>query len=242
MEPMKRALKWLALALMVLVSAAGFIGYWAFANTKPITDGEQLAPGVVTVKDRFVTMFLLDTGPGNVALIDAGLDDAALALQAALKRRGLQREAVTAIFLTHGHGDHTAGCKQFPDADVYAMASEVPLVGAAAKVNHPLKDGQVVELGNLSLQVFGVPGHTAGSAAFLARGVLFFGDSAGASNARTLLRAVRLFSKDPSQNVASLKALEARLAPRAAEIKKLAFGHAGSLDGFEPFKSFVTQP
>jgi len=242
MQPMKRALKWLGLVVMALVSAAAFIWYSELANTKPITDGEQLAPGVVTVKDRFVTAFLLDTGPGKVALIDAGLDDAALALQAALKRRGLQREAVTAIFLTHGHGDHTAGCKQFPDVDVYAMANEVSLVGAAAKVNHPLKDGQVVQLGDLSLQAFAVPGHTPGSAVFLARGVLFFGDSAGASKDGTMLKAVRLFSKDPSQNVASLKALEARLAPRAAEIKKLAFGHAGSLDGFEPFKSFATQP
>jgi glyoxylase-like metal-dependent hydrolase (beta-lactamase superfamily II) len=239
---MKRALKWLAVVVMVAVSAAGFVWFSAFANNKPLTDGEQLAPGVVTVKDRFVSMFLLDTGPGKVALIDAGLDDAALALQAALRRRGLPREAVTAIFLTHGHGDHTAGCKQFPGVDVYAMANEISLVGDAAQVNHPMKDGEVVQLGDLALQAFAVPGHTPGSAVFLARGVLFFGDSAGASKDGSMRKAVRLFSKDSSQNVASLKALEARLAPRAAEIKKLAFGHAGSLDGFEPFRKFATEP
>jgi hypothetical protein len=51
--------------------------------------------------------------------------------------------------------------------------------------------------------------------------------------------AVRLFSKDPAQNVASLKALEARLRPRAGEVKALAFAHSGPLDGFAPFTDFA---
>lgn len=35
--------------------------------------------------------------------------------------------------MTHGHGDHTAGCKAIPGATVYAMAADVDLVGDAAK-------------------------------------------------------------------------------------------------------------
>ena len=238
---MKRALKWLGLVVLVLVAAAAFVGYSAFGSNKTITDGEQLAAGVVTVKDSFVSAFLLDTEPGKVALIDAGKDASASAILGALARRGLKREAVSAIFLTHGHGDHTAGCKQFPGVDVYALANEVALIGDAAKVTYPMKDGDVATVGELSVQAFAVPGHTLGSAVFLARGVLFFGDSAGASKDGTMMKAVRLFSKDSAQNVASLKALEARLAPRASEIKKLAFAHTGPLDGFEPFASFASQ-
>ncbi|MGH7435561.1 MAG: hypothetical protein ACRENE_07785, partial [Polyangiaceae bacterium] len=83
------------------------------------------------------------------------------------------------------------------------------------------------------------PGHTPGSAVYLARGVLFFGDSAGASKTGEVMRAVRWFSKDPAQNVASLKALYERLLPRQAEIKVLAFGHTGSLAGLDPLGSFA---
>jgi len=236
---MKRALKWLGLVVLVLVVAAAIVLYSALGNNKPTVDGQRLAPGVQTVQDRFVNIFLLDTGPGTVALIDAGLDDSGKAILAALTQRGLSRDAVKAIFLTHGHGDHTAGCKLFPGADVYALAEEVSLVGEAAKVTHPLKDGDLTTVGELSVETFAVPGHTPGSAVFLARGVLFFGDSAGASKEGTLLKAVWLFSKDTNQNVASLRALAARLSPRASQIKVLAFGHTGPLDGFGPFAAFA---
>jgi hypothetical protein len=75
----------------------------------------------------------------------------------------------------------------------------------------------------------------------VARGVLFFGDSAGASKTGQVMKAVSLFSKDSPLNVASLKALTARLGPREAEIKAMAFGHTGSLVGFEPLKAFAAR-
>jgi glyoxylase-like metal-dependent hydrolase (beta-lactamase superfamily II) len=236
----KRALKWVGLAVLVLAVAAASIWYSAFGSNSPIVDGTQVAPGVETVKDGFVSIFVLDAGPGKVALVDAGKDASGKALLAALGRRGLTPASVAAIFLTHGHGDHTAGCKLFPDAQVFALENEVALVGDAAKVTHPLKDGEVASVGDLRVESFAVPGHTPGSAVYLARGVLFFGDSAGASKEGVMMKAVRLFSKDSGLNVASLKALEARLQPRAAEIKALAFAHTGPLEGFQPFAAFAS--
>jgi hydroxyacylglutathione hydrolase len=235
----KRALKWVGLGVLVLAVAAASIWYTAFGSNSPIVDGTQVVPGVETVKDGFVSIFVLDAGPGKVALVDAGKDASGKALLAALARRGLTPASVTAIFLTHGHGDHTAGCKLFPDAQVYALESEVALVGDAAKVTHPLKDGDVTSVGDLRVESFAVPGHTSGSAVYLARGTLFFGDSAGASKDGVMMKAVRLFSKDSAQNVASLKALEARLEPRSADIKALAFAHTGPLEGFQAFTVFA---
>jgi hypothetical protein len=55
------------------------------------------------------------------------------------------------------------------------------------------------------------------------------------------MKAVRLFSNDSALNVASLKALASRLAPRKAEIRAMAFGHSGSLVGFEPLAAFAAQ-
>jgi len=236
---MKRFLKWAGLVVLVLVVAAGSILYSAFGNNSPIVDGQQVAPGVETVKDGFVSVFLLDVGPGKVALVDAGNDKSGKAVLAALSRRSLGPQAVSAILLTHGHPDHMAACKLFPDAQVYALEAEVSLIGDAVKVTHPLKDGGAFDVGELHVEVFAVPGHTAGSAVYLTRGVLFFGDSAGASKSGQMMKAVRFFSKDSAQNVASLKALEARLRPRAAEVKELAFAHTGPLVGFEPFTAFA---
>jgi hydroxyacylglutathione hydrolase len=234
----KRVLKWVGLGVLALAIAAASIWYSAFGNNSPIIDG-QVVPGVQTVKDGFVSVFMLDAGPGKVALIDAGKDASGKAILAALARRGLAPGSVAAIFLTHGHGDHTAGCKLFPDAQIFALETEVGLIGDAARVTHPLKDGEGITVGDLHVETFAVPGHTPGSAAYLARGALFFGDSAGASKDGAMMKAVRLFSKDSEQNVASLKALEARLQPRAAEVKELAFAHTGPLVGFQPFDTFA---
>jgi glyoxylase-like metal-dependent hydrolase (beta-lactamase superfamily II) len=239
---MKRALKWLGGVVLLLAAAAAVAFYVAFGRNSAIVDGQRIAPGVTMVKDGFVGIFVLDAGPGKVALVDAGKDREGRAILAALAKRSLTPASVGAIFLTHGHADHTAGCKLFPRAEVYAMKADVPLIGDAAKVTHPLEDGEVVQVSpELRVEAFAVPGHTPGSAVFFSRGVLFFGDSAGASKDGTVMKAVSFFSKDSGENVASLRALESRLLPRAPEVEALAFGHTGPLPGFQPLVSFATR-
>jgi glyoxylase-like metal-dependent hydrolase (beta-lactamase superfamily II) len=236
----KRILIGVGILVLLLAAVAGAVFYSAFWHNRPIADGQTVASGVETVKESFVSVFIVDVAPEKVALIDAGKDASGQPILAALARRGLGPSSVVGIFLTHGHGDHTAGCKQFPDAKVYALKNEVGLIGDAAKVTEPLEDGSVVKIGDIDVEAFAVPGHTPGSAAYLARGVLFFGDSAGGGKDDAMMPAVRLFSKDPEQNVASLKTLEARLKPRASEVKTLAFAHSGPLEGFQPFETFAS--
>jgi hydroxyacylglutathione hydrolase len=236
---MKRFLQWAGLVILVLAVAAGSVWYSAFGHNSPIVDASQVADGVETVKDGFVSVFILDAGAGKVALIDAGGDKSGKALLAGLARRGLTPASVAAIFLTHGHPDHTSACKIFPQAQVFALAEEVARIGDACNVTHPLKDGEAVDVGDLHVEAFATPGHTRGSTVYLARGVLFFGDSAGASKDGLVMKAVSLFSSDSGQNVASLKSLEARLAPRAADVKVLAFAHTGPIAGFQPLATFA---
>src|SRR5262249_10280487 len=121
---MKRVLRWVGPVLLLVAIAVGGAWYSAFGRNSPIREG-QLAPGVETVKDGFVSVYIIDAGPGKVALVDAGKDAAGTAILAALSRRGLTQESVAAIFLTHGHGDHTAACKVFAGAAVYALESEL---------------------------------------------------------------------------------------------------------------------
>jgi glyoxylase-like metal-dependent hydrolase (beta-lactamase superfamily II) len=236
---LKTLLKGLLSLAAILAALAGVAAYLVFGRNLPIQDHGHPADGVETVKISIVSATLLDVAPGKVALIDCGNDKTADAIKAALASRGLKASDVTAIFLTHGHPDHTAGCKQFPKAAVYAMAEETALIGDAAEVTQPLHDGTVTTVGNLSVEAFWVPGHTTGSAMYLAKGVLFFGDTAVAWKNHEIMPAFSLFAKDPEQNLASLRKLETRLLPRAAEVKRLSFAHSGPLDGFEPFAAFA---
>ena len=253
---MKRALKILAAVVLVLVVAVVALFASAMSGTSAISDGERLAPGVQVVKDGFVSAFILDAGEGAVALVDAGNDKKGTAILAALARRGLGPEAVKAIFLTHGHGDHTAAVPLFPHADVYALAEEEPVIEGTAKgrspmsflmprrptgisARHLLGDGDEITVGVTTVRAFAVPGHTRGSAAYLSRGVLFFGDSASARKNGELAPAVWLFSDSRDENVTSLKALAARLAADHAHVETLAFAHSGPLAGVESLARFV---
>ncbi|HXX67490.1 MAG TPA: MBL fold metallo-hydrolase [Polyangiaceae bacterium] len=237
---MLRVLKWLGFVVALLVVLAAATWYVAFGNNSPLAEG-TFVDGVEAVRDGFVNVFIVDASPGMVALVDAGNDKSGKALVAALARRNLAPTSVAAIFLTHGHPDHVAGCRIFPRAQVFAMEPDVALVGDAAPATHPLRDGDVTTVGDLRVEAFSVPGHTPGSAVYLARNVLFFGDSAGASKAGEVMKAVRLFSKDSALNVASLKGLATRLTPRRAEIKAMAFGHTGPLVGFDPLLAFASR-
>jgi glyoxylase-like metal-dependent hydrolase (beta-lactamase superfamily II) len=253
---MKRALKILALVVGGLVLAVVGLFAAAFAGARPVVDGEELPGGARTVKDGIVSFFVLDAGGGELVLIDAGNDGEGKALLAELARRRLAPDAVKAVFLTHGHGDHVGGLRVLPKAEVYGFPAERPymegkqryasplgaVTGAMdvhARLTHDLVDGETVQIGAVTLRAFATPGHTAGSATYLAGGVLYFGDSADASSGGVLRHAKWLFSESQAQNDASLKALSVRLTPEAAGISTLVFAHSGPLTGLAPLQAFA---
>src|SRR5262249_14437183 len=163
-----------------------------FSGNPAIPDRKDLPGGARLIKDGFVSVALLDLGDGQVALIDAGNGKDGKAILAELTRRQLDAAAVKAIFLTHGHSDHTSGAHLFKQAEIVALEQEVEMIEGRPgrkgllrglmgqtqrniKVTRQVKDGEVVNFGNRSVEVFAVPGHTPGSAVFLSNGVLFFG-------------------------------------------------------------------
>src|SRR5437870_13164394 len=104
---MKRILKIAALVVVVLVVAVVALLAVTFIGRQSITDGFEIN-GVRIVADGIVSVAVVPVGDGQIALIDAGNDASGKAVLAELARRGVNPEAVTAIFLTHGHPDHTA--------------------------------------------------------------------------------------------------------------------------------------
>jgi hydroxyacylglutathione hydrolase len=240
---MKRVLKWVGLGLVLVVLGLAGIVFVSFRGLAPIRDGQRL-DGVQVVKDGIVSCYLVDLGEHEVALVDACNDRSAQPVLAALAKRGLGPEAVKAIFLTHGDPDHISGAVAFPKAQVMALAADVPLAegreirmlkwllspkDTGVRVARALGDGDVVELSGVAFRVYAVPGHTRGSAAYLARGILFMGDSAEATREGALAPGKRLTTEDPALNRASLGKLAERLAPLAADVKAIAPAHSGVL-------------
>jgi glyoxylase-like metal-dependent hydrolase (beta-lactamase superfamily II) len=251
----KRVLLGIGGVVVVLVATPVVAFAITMAGDKPVTDGEPLGTHAKQVKDGFVTVGVIDVGGGGVALVDCGDDKEGKAVFAELKKRNLDASAVKAVFITHGHPDHTNGCAKFPKADVYAMAAEKDLVegrvaakgmmprmfGAkdvGARVTHTLTDGEVVKVNDIDVTAFAVPGHTAGSAVYFADGVLYFGDAASGSKEGKVTPPKYLFSDSQKEGIASLRALAKKLEPRASEVKTLEFAHTGTLQGFEPLRDF----
>ncbi|MFZ5442203.1 MAG: MBL fold metallo-hydrolase [Myxococcota bacterium] len=228
--------------LLVVAALAPIVS--AFLGLVPVQPVTELPGGVVAVADGYVQAFIIPTGEGGAALIDCGQDPTAKALKAKLDELKL---TVKAIFVTHGHGDHVGGCVAFPDAPLYALEAERALVEGttaakgpitrfgkndatkAHKVARSLSDGETVELGAAQVQVFAIPGHTAGSAAFLANGVLFLGDSATVQTDGKIRNAPWVFSDDTEQCRQSLLALAKRV--DASRVQAMAFAHSGPRTG-----------
>ena len=234
--------------VLALVLGVGGLFFSAFAGNAPIRDGAGPTPGVQTVGLGFVSVFVIDVDPASVVLIDTGAEASGVRLLAALHARGFGPDAVRAIFLTHGHSDHTAAVHAFPHADVYAMAAEVPLIAGLVgshspmgriagahptgiHVGHPLADGESVNIGTLTVRAFAVPGHTSGSAAYLVRNTLFLGDEASSGKDGTVRGPAWVFSEDTTLGRASLQALAARLQREGEPVNALAFAHSGPIVG-----------
>ena len=106
------------------------------------------------------------------------------------------------------------------------------------RVARVLVDGETVDVSGVPFHVYGVPGHTPGSAVFLARGVSSWG-TAPSRRPKAVAPAKRLTSEDPALNRASLAKLAERLAPSAADVKAIAPAHSGILMGLTPLTDFA---
>ena len=247
-----RTLITLVLALAVGVAwllAATFLGRRATLDRQEFDRIRVIAAGLSSVG-------VVPTRDQRVILIDAGGDDAGEAILRELYEMGLSPSAVAAILLTHGHADHMAAIDRFPNAQVMALGGEVPLVEGRAgslgpvtrflpvdptgiDVARVLRDGDVVALGGMQVRVYAVPGHTAGSAAYLVDGVLFVGDSADATTDGSLQGAPWIFSDSQAENRASLVRLEQRLVAERANVTAIVPSHSGYTSGMDPLSEFA---
>ncbi len=152
-------------------------------------------------------VYLIDGG-SELALIDTGSGLAPELLIANIVADGFDPSKITHIIVTHGHGDHVGGAAALTQlyegaalatsvviADAVSRADEELLSVVASKVagilpesfqlrpvtvHRSLRDGDVIRVGSLSLEVIDTPGHADGHICLLmehdGKRVLFAGD------------------------------------------------------------------
>lgn len=204
----------------------------------PIEDGRKVGP-LVQVKDSFTSCFLLEYAPKRAALFDACWNDEGQAVQKALEANGLTPDAVDAVFLSHGHTDHLGGLGMLPQASVYALEAERDLIREGGNaVNVPLQDGDEVVLGDYTIHVYAVTGHTRGSAVYEVDGVLLMGDTVIAQKDGSLAPPAERYSDDPAENDASVRALMERLDEAGVAVDWVAPSHSGPVRGTKALRAY----
>lgn len=232
------AIAGISILLTVLAALAVVVGVLMFGGA-PMKSGAAYADGrVALVVDRMgpvrIAAYVVALADGGFALVDAGMDPEARAVRAQLSARGAQPGDVRAVFITHAHDDHAGGVRAFPNAKVLAMKPAAAALERGGIAAHALADGESVRVAGTTFEAFAVPGHTRGSAAYLAHGVLFLGDAAASISGTALGPNDHGYTANADLNRRSLRALAERLRPRAADIGLLAFGHQGPLEGLAP--------
>ncbi len=255
-SPVKHALVAVGVIVMLAVVVLGAGIAQMLVGLRPTEDGRQIG-NIRIVMDGFSAIGVVSAGPRELVLIDAGQDQTGQAINAELTRRQLPPEAVKAVFLTHGHGDHIGAIRALPQTEVIALAAEKPIAEGTQAPRSPMgwlmptsptgitvtrtvRDGEIVTVGTASVRVYAMPGHTAGSAAYLVDGdVLFLGDSAQINRKGEIRPAPWLVTDDRAENRASLAQLQRRLTEDGVRVKAIVPAHSGPADGDAALVAFA---
>lgn len=112
---------------------------------------------------------LVDEATGDGAIVDPAFDVPQLVEEA---RRHCTRIAL--ILVTHGHHDHIQGV---PEARRLTGAPVVAHPDSPAKPDQPVRDGDVVRLGQTELRCIATPGHEPTSICYHGGGHVLTGDT-----------------------------------------------------------------
>ena len=228
------------LALGVLALAAG-----CNSRNPQLAEGPRSVVALSGGPNTSMT-YLARTDSGLIA-IDLGWWGYRGPLAAGFARLDAKPEDVRRVFITHSHRDHIAAWPAVRSARFHMAAEEWPrMIGTAAHRGWMVRAGEWLNESNLpdsteldvrpfsrdtvfsfgadTLRAYVVPGHTAGSAVYLFRGVLFVGDAVTYVPFRGYKPAKAQFTDDSEKAVASLGALWPRLPLRDIRVICTAHG------------------
>jgi hydroxyacylglutathione hydrolase len=176
------------------------------------------------------SMVYLARVPGGLVAIDLGWWGAERSVRRALRDLGASPAELTDVFLTHSHRDHVGAWRLVRGARFHLTTAEraaftgerrhggwIPRAAEFLKRSELPRRGEVdvrtfsrdtvFVFGADTLRAYVVPGHTAGSAVYLFRGILFLGDAATYTRWGGFAPARRGFSDDARTAARNLEAL-----------------------------------
>ena len=152
----------------------------AWSQNYPAT---QIIGNLYDVGGYDLSSFLITSDAGHI-LINTGLEGSAAMIESNLKSLGLRMADIKILLTTQAHFDHTADLaliKEHTGARLLATEADKlfledgglsdPLIGGIESfrpvtVDDVIRDGDVIELGDIRLRVLEHPGHTEGSASY----------------------------------------------------------------------------
>jgi metallo-beta-lactamase class B len=167
-------------SLAVLFMSAPAKAQQTAAWTEPFPP-HKIAGNLYYVGSKDLASYLVATPEGHI-LINSSLEESVPLIRASVEKLGFKFADIKVLLISHAHSDHCAGSaeiKKLTGAQYMVMEQDVPAVengGATksrlgkadymqfppAKVDHALKDGEEVKLGNSVIVARLTPGHTPG--------------------------------------------------------------------------------
>jgi glyoxylase-like metal-dependent hydrolase (beta-lactamase superfamily II) len=146
----------------------------------------QIASGIYRAESSGEVIYALDCGQGY-ALVDCGSAPGLPAKFDCLRADGIDPGKIAAVFITHHHGDHCQALGRMrkelsPRVVAHRLAVERLAHCTASEpiprelVDYTVDEGDTVEVGDLTIEVHHLPGHTADSVAWQLGPNLFVGD------------------------------------------------------------------
>jgi metallo-beta-lactamase class B len=175
---------WIAMALAVAASLAPSAqskSYRADWN-EPAPPHQVIGP-VYFVGTNALASFLITTRSGHI-LLDPGFLESVPLIKNSIRALGFKYEDIRILLNSQAHYDHAAALaliRRETGARLAAMADDAPLLESGGRgdfvfgdeylfprvtVDRRLRDGDVIELGDLRLTARHTPGHTKGAATF----------------------------------------------------------------------------
>ena len=222
---MKKPLKIFLMSFIIvvlLIAAMALIYVFPMMSMTPSETGEIPDTGIFAVNNQLNCLYFIETDAGYI-VIDAGSNAEAVAQT--LIEENISPLDVKYVLLTHSDSDHVASLPLFTNAQIYMSEDELRMVDGTIKRNiygvfnslpddiklsslSLLKEGEQLNLGEHTVECIKVPGHTAGSMAYLLDGqYLFTGDAVKVKNDMMSIHPFTMNKKTAEESIQNLSEL-----------------------------------
>lgn len=147
----------------------------------------RIAGPIYFVGTKGLAVYLITTSQGHI-LLNTGMPDSGPMIAKSMRKLGFRPEDVKLLLVGHAHIDHVgahAWFQKLSQARVAAMAEEVALLESGGeadfhygehaefafepvKAGRVLRDGEILQLGDVAIEALLTPGHTRGSTTYVA--------------------------------------------------------------------------